>query len=185
VLPEFFAAIKTEDKTMQVHTHPESGETITGTRLAAGAILQQNDRYNSSDGKWRPCNHTAGHRIEPNCTTIWVRPNVGLSENARTLLGYLNSRGGESYGCIAERQDVYYVLPTSTWNWDGRFELQHVEHPQCIQELVDYGYLTFGKYNVRNPESDYATSKFNGTNEVYTLTKEGKREGARILAESK
>lgn len=168
---------------MQVQTHPQSGISITGMRLAAGAILRQDDQYDSSDGKWRTCNHVTGSVLQPGCTTVWVRPEAVISENARLLLGYLNLRGDDLYASIGKRGGTYYVLPTPTWNWDGRFELKWVQHPECIQELVDYGYLALGEHDVRRSESDYATSGLYATNEVYTLTDDGKKEGARLLAQ--
>lgn len=167
---------------MQTHLHPRSGASLTGMRLAAGAILRADDQYDSSDGQWRACNHVDGNILQPRCTTYWVRPNIEFSENARVLLGYLNSHGGDLYACIAERNGRHYVLPRPDFNWDGRMELQYVQHPECVQELVDYGYLTLGEHDVRNSESDYATSGLYATNKVYTLTDEGKQEGARLLS---
>jgi hypothetical protein len=167
-----------KEKTMQEHIHPQSGATLSGMRLAVGAILRQDDRYDSSDGKWRSCNHTAGNKIEPGCTTVWVRPNVSLSDHAMVLLCVLARREEGRASYISERDGVQYLLPTPTWNWDGRVALKSLRHPECVQELVDYGYLALSKHEIKNPDSDYAVCRMGAKNEVYSLTEEGKKEAA-------
>lgn len=165
---------------MQVQTHPQSGVPIVGMKLAEGAILQEGDVYDSTVGVWEQC-PCPGLELKAT-STFWVRPRAELSENARLLLDYLNLRGGDFYGCIAERNGTYYVIPSPNFNWDGRIDVesQRVQHPECVQELVGYGYLAFGEHAVSNWQSDYATVWEGHQNRVYTLTDEGKREGSKI-----
>lgn len=169
---------------MLTHSHPVSGATILGTRLAPGSEIRADDVYDSSDGKWRTCSHVVANKLQPGCTTIWVRQ-TPLSDDARTLLGYLNQGvWGSKNTCIGERNDSFFVIPSPTFNWDGRFDIysKQVAHPECVQELVDHGYLVLGKYNIHRSESDYAACELYGTNRAYTLTDEGRQKGKEILA---
>ncbi len=171
---------------MQVHVHPRSGVVIEGVRLPPGSILRANDKYDSSDGKWREWGYAIGLIIRPGCETYWVRQPGPLSENARILLGYLHlSPPWGSLSCIGERNGSFYVIPSPTFNWDGRFDMEskRVLHPECVQELVDHGYLQFAAYDARNWISDYSTVWEGHENQVYTLTDEGKLAGARLLPE--
>ena len=164
---------------MQIHVHPRSGAIIEGVRLPHGGVIRQDDRYDSSDGRWRTCSHVVGNAIQPGCTTVWVRQ-TPLSDNARTLLGYLNLKPWGEKTCIGERRGNYYVIPSPTFNWDGGFDIEakRVVYPECVQELVDHGYLAFGEHEARNWMSDYSTVWDGHENRVYTLTDEGMREGA-------
>lgn len=150
---------------MQILVHPISGTTILDVQLSPGTTIGENDKYDSTDGKWRENGWVAGLTIQPGCTTIWVRQPDPLSDNARTLLSYLNLHGGDSFGCIGERNGTLYVIPSPLFNWDSRImiESQRIQHPECVQELVDHACLVFDGV-------------------VYTLTDEGKREGALLLA---
>ena len=165
---------------MEVQVYPQNGAPFAGMKLAKGAILQQDDVYNSTAGVWEQC-PCPGLKLGAT-STIWVRPRTELSENARLLLGYLNLRGGDLYGCIAERNGTYYVIPSPSFNWDSRLELLRVRYPECIRELVDYGYLTYGEHPTAEWHPDYSPAGICVSNSVYTLTEEGKHEGANILA---
>jgi hypothetical protein len=170
---------------VQVLTHPLSHTTIVGVRLPPGTKIRENDKYDSTRGTWETGDSIAGLTIEPGCQTIWVRQPGPLSENARILLGYLNSHRFNVFNCIGERRGNFYVIPSPTFNWDGRFDIgsQRVQHPACVQELVDHGYLAFGRHGATNWMSDYSTVWENHQNRVYTLTDEGKKEGLRLLVQ--
>ncbi len=167
---------------MQTHTHPISGVVIQGVRMPAGTTIRETDRYDSSTGKWSSGFSAAGLVIQPGCATVWVRQPGPLSENARVLLGYLNLRGGDLYGCVALRDGKHYVVPGPHWNWDGRFDLKVVTHPECLQELVDHGYLALDRRPVFKGNSDYSTARPDGMNDTYLLTEEGKKKGVEILS---
>ena len=96
-----------------------------------------------------------------------------LSENSRMLLEHLRSLGD---ACVGERHGTHYIIPKPSFNWDGRLAPPRVEHPECLQELVDGGYLIFGEHDVGNPTSDYATMCWGHQNRVYSLTKKGRQE---------
>jgi hypothetical protein len=166
---------------MQIVEHSRSGNLIVGLSLAVGAILQPGDVYDSTQGIWEEC-PCPGVRLRAT-STKWVRPRAILSENARVLLGYLNLRGDNRYNCIAQRGGRYYVIPSPNFNWDGRYELKHVQHPECIQELTDFGYLTIGEHPTSDWHADYSPANIDDANLVYTLTDLGKLEGAKILAQ--
>ncbi len=159
---------------MEIHRHPESGVEIAGLRLAPGAILATGDVYSSNMGNWEPC-PVPGLRLE-NSPTLWVRPKARLSEKARRILAYLVQPNQFfkhiSKGCC---------IPSPGYNWDGRLELPRLLHPECVKELTDYGFLSFGIHPVSSPHPDHSPSGLSGVNEVYSLTEEGKREGAKIL----
>lgn len=170
---------------MQTLTHPRSGATILGVQLPPGTEIGKNDYYDSSDGKWRTAGLIAGGTVPVGNHVIWIRQPGPLSENARILLGYLNSHRFGVFNCIGERNGAFFVIPSPTFNWDGRFDIesQRVRHPECVQELVDHGYLAFGEHEACNWMSDYSTVWDGHKNRVYTLTGDGKREGARPLAQ--
>jgi hypothetical protein len=165
---------------MQTLTHPCSGATIEGVRLPPGSKIREDDKYDSGRGTWETADHASGLRIESGCTTIWVRQPGPLSGNAKILLGYLAQKPWGERTCIGERDGSYYVIPSPTFNWDGRFgiEAMRVVHPECVQELVDHGYLAFGKRDAANWYSDYSTVGAEHQNHVYTLTDEGKKASA-------
>lgn len=128
---------------MQRHVHPVSGEVITGIQLVEGAILRDEDVYDSTTGKWERLPIMTGGRLSQT-RTIWVRPQ-GISDEARHLLMILSVRGGNLYHCIAERSGIYYHIPVPDFDWDTRVQTNRVQHPRAIQELVDCGYLSVEK----------------------------------------
>ena len=168
---------------MQTITHPHSGATIEGIRLSPGSKIREDDWYNSSDGKWRAAGLIADCQVPKGDHVIWVRQTT-LSDDARTLLGYLNLKVYGKQTCIGERNGNYYVIPSPTFNWDGRFDIEAkcVRYPDSVQELADHGYLTRGEHDIRRSESDYAVCELYGTNYAYTLTAEGTQKGKEILA---
>jgi len=57
------------------HKHPISGIEIKGTRLPAGTILQNTDRYDSTIGKWEKCpTQSVGESVPEGDHVIWIRP---------------------------------------------------------------------------------------------------------------
>ncbi len=144
---------------MGAHIH-QPREGIFGMRLAPGAILRNYDLYLSTTGRWDRC-PCPGVVLE-NTEVIWIRPG-GIPENVRGLLCDLTSCGGDLYGCVMERNGAYYIVPDPTWNGDSRTQIKRVEHPEYLQDLIDYGYLAV-----------------NQEDRVYTLTDEGKHEGVRL-----
>ncbi len=169
---------------MQTLTHPHSGATILGVRLPPGTKISEKDLYDSSDGKWRSADLIAGGKVPVGDHVLWVRQPGPLSENARTLLGYLCHQPWGEKTCIGEHNRSFHVIPSPTFNWDGRFDIEamRVRHPECVQELVDHGYLAVGKHDATNWMSDYSTVWENHQNQIYVLTDEGKQKGKEILA---
>lgn len=159
---------------MQTHVHPRTGAAIEGVRLPPGSIISKRDWYDSSDGKWRKAGHVAGITLERGCTTIWVRQPKKLSINACTLLDYLKTQPWGKKTCIGERDRTFYVIPSPTFNWDGRIDIEamRVMHPECVQELIDNGHLAFSEEEATNWLSEYATVRDKHKNRVYTLTNE-------------
>ena len=169
---------------MQTIAHPRSGATIEGVRLPPGSKIREDDQYDSSDGKWREAGLIAGGKVPLGDHVVWVRQPGPLSENAHILLGYLCQKPWGEKACIGERDRSFHVIPSPTFNWDGRFDIEamRVRHPECVRELFDHGYLTFATHSAANWMSDYATVWENHQNRVYTLTDEGKQKGKEILA---
>ncbi len=166
---------------MQTLTHPQSGATILGTQLPPGTTIKGDDYYDSNDGTWRTAHLIAGGKVPIGDHVVWVRQSGPLSDNARTLLGYLCQMPWGEKTCIGERNCAFYVIPSSTFNWDGRLAIRSV-HSECVQELFDHGLLAFGEYEAANWTSDYSTVWESHQNQVYILTDEGKQKGKEILA---
>lgn len=124
---------------MQRHVHPVSGEVIEGIRLVEGAVLREEDVYDSTTGKWEagPC---AGLTLQ-NTRTIWVRPQ-NLSGDAKALLVALTYYKGELFATIGKRDSQYWLIPTADFDWDPRVGLKSIRHPELLRELVDFGYLS-------------------------------------------
>lgn len=58
---------------IKVHFHPlDPTQTVLGERLLPGDIIQAEDVYDSTCGKWikSPC---PGLMLQEGCTTYWVR----------------------------------------------------------------------------------------------------------------
>jgi hypothetical protein len=55
-----------------VHEHPRSGERIPGRRLQPGEKIHEDDRYDSSSGRWERAS-CPGLVIGEGCATYWVR----------------------------------------------------------------------------------------------------------------
>jgi hypothetical protein len=168
----------------QTLAHPISGATIFGIRLVPGTKIGENDKYDSTDGKWRTAGLSAGGEVPVGNHVMWVRQPSLLSDKARTLLDYLCQRPWGERTCIGERSQNFYIIPGPTFNWDGRFDIEamRVQHPECVQELVDHGYLVFGEYEACNSMSDYSTVGESYQNSIYTLTHQAKKKGEEILA---
>lgn len=100
-----------------------------------------------------------------------------LSDNAHSLLGYLNTKPWGTKTCIGEHNGKPCFIPSPSFNWDGRYDVQamRVLHPECVQELVDHGYLSFAEYEAANWSADYATVWQGHMNRVFTLTEEGEK----------
>jgi hypothetical protein len=98
---------------------------------------------------------------------------IEMSEEARNLLGYLNARGGDFFAHVAERNGMYYVIPSPTFNWDSRIQLPQVQHPEAVQELETLGFLKQAQHQAKNPHIDYSPNGVKGNN-VFSLTKKGK-----------
>ncbi len=167
---------------MQTLVHPFSGAIIEGVQLPPGSVIREGDKYDSSDGKWRVAHLAAGSKVPRGNHVVWVRQPSPLSDNGRVLLDYLNLKPWGEETCIGERNGAFYIIPSPTFNWDGRFDIvaKRVVHPECIQELVDHGYLAFNEQEVANWMSEYAAVWYGHKNRIYRLTEEGRREGARL-----
>lgn len=170
---------------MQTLAHPRSGATIEGVRLPPGSAIRKDDMYDSSDGKWRTADLVAGGKVPVGDHVIWVRQPGPFSDNARTLLGYLSLQPWGEQTCIGERNNSFYVIPSPTFNWDGRFDIEamRVAHPECVQELIDHGYLAFGEHEATNWISDYATVWDGHKNRIYVLTDDGGAKGKEITSQ--
>lgn len=157
---------------METHIHPRSGVTIEGVRMLPGVTIRASDLYDSTRGKWEYADNVAGLTIQPGCQVIWVRQPGELSENARDLLEYLNQRVWGKRTCIGEQNGGFYVIPGPQFNWDGRFDIEseRVMHPECVEELVDHGFLAPYAAYVVGWMSDYATALHRHKNRVYLLT---------------
>lgn len=101
-----------------------------------------------------------------------------LSPHAEVLLGYLYTSGGMT--CIGERSGIFYIIPSPTFNWDGRLDLPRVRHPECVPELVIAGYLSFETRGVSNPNHEYSGAAEGSINHVYLLTEAGKQVAAKL-----
>ncbi len=158
---------------MHTYVHPRSQAPIIGMRLAAGAVLQQGDVYDSTTGTWEAC--TSPGVALGKTETIWVRPGADLSNNARELLARLVRKGSTT--CLVKRQRDrnYYVTSNPGHNWDGRMGHTYVKHPECVQELVEYGLLVRGEHAVENWHADCSECAPDAINETFTLTEEGSR----------
>jgi len=117
------------------HIHPVSGKKISGIILGPGALLLQTDVFASTSGRWEHIPNP-NIRISPEGSgAVIVRPNVTLSEDAKTLLIYLIN---EDY-LLAYRQ-MWIVVPTPRWAYDGRMQWQ-VRNPSAACELVELGFV--------------------------------------------
>ncbi len=163
---------------MYTQTHPKSGLQIEGVRLPAGSVILDTDHYNGSSGGWLRAGPATGLKIEHGCKTVWVRSVGPLSADARTLLAYLRSMPQGPKTCIGRRRGGYYVIPSPTFNWDGRIDIEskRVEHPECVVELALHGYIEEGEYAISHPESDYAAVGNNLFNTAFVLTDSGQAE---------
>ncbi len=159
--------------------HPKSGKIVEGLRLVPGAVFREEDLYTSTSGDWEPCPMDVSEGVELKQTpAIWIRPG-NLSEPARTLLAVLSDPKA-FYSCAIESTRGTVAAPAPHWNHDGRWDLPIILHPECLQELVDVGYLKFGEHPIKNWESDYAVCRPEGTNKAYTVTEIGKRKGEEL-----
>lgn len=154
---------------MHTHTHPRSGLPIKGLLLASGALLRPEDKYACSSGRWEIC--PIPGLILDRTQTVWVRPEARLSDRARTLLLCLTAQAPIYSRYVAQRPwKSYAIVPSAHFNWDPRIETPVVEHPECIQELVDFGYLEYGEYSM----------PYDGLNCIFALTDLGKSVAAKL-----
>jgi hypothetical protein len=146
---------------MQEHQHPQSGVIFKGVRLVKGAVLQEIDYYASTSGTWAPC--ACPGIVIKESHTMWVRPRE-LSEHSRQLLRHLIT---SSWSSVTRRSKYseWVRVPESRFNWDPRVETPAVAYPGCLQELVDYGFLSVEV----------------GDNPIYTLTDAGKQAAQEFL----
>ncbi len=64
-------------KELKVYNYPNMENSVVGYELETGDILQQNDVYNSSSGKWEKCPCPGLMiQIERDSSVIWVRPDI-------------------------------------------------------------------------------------------------------------
>jgi hypothetical protein len=168
---------------MQTIKHPHSGQTIVGVRLLPGTTLKKGDKYDGARGVWDELGQDNGLIIAPGCTTVWVRQPGPFSDNARNLLRFLN-RHLNGWDTIARRRGVFYVVPKPEFNWDGRIDIESTKvlFPECVDELVDHGYLAPSVAIVANWHPDYSECEPAGLNQVWTLTDEGREQGKKLRA---
>ncbi|PIT88526.1 MAG: hypothetical protein COU29_01955 [Candidatus Magasanikbacteria bacterium CG10_big_fil_rev_8_21_14_0_10_36_32] len=70
-------------KEKELHTHPKNpNEKIFGQRLQAGDIVEEDDVYDSSSGKWEVC-PCPGLTLQESVNTYWVRPDGITAEQKR------------------------------------------------------------------------------------------------------
>ena len=121
---------------MQSFVHPVSGKTVSGARLAPGAILVSSDLYDSSAGGWERC-PVPGLALGISATQ-WVRERE-ISLEARLLLAHLASQPTGTFTHIRNG----LLVPFRDQSHDPRIDTPRVLQPQCIEELARYGYLSF------------------------------------------
>ncbi len=158
---------------MGVYEHPEGGGIICGMQLVPGAILRPGDVYASTTGAWEEC--PCSGAMLGSVTSIWVRPEVDLSDEGLGVLTDLMRLGGD--WCVAMRHRKFYRVPDPEWNWDERLDPAEITCGECIQELVDFGLLKSMICPVGGASSDYATVVWGKSeNQVFCLTEAGRRE---------
>lgn len=158
---------------MRIYEHPKSQKLVYGMQLAPGAILQRGDVYASTTGEWETC--PCPGAMLGSVTSIWVRPEVGLTNDALSVLVSLIRLGGE--WCVAVRRLTFYLIPGPGWNWDGRLQPVEISCGECIQELVDFGFLESMTHLVEDINGDYAAVAWRDSeNHVFLLTDAGRRE---------
>lgn len=155
---------------MNEFIHPRSSRPIHGMRLGPGTKLRETDQYDCSDGSWRPAGEWAGTMLQSKCPTVWVRPGVELSPEGRELLRYL-SHHPPSYG-LTTRGSRWIVIPSAKWKYDGRMEWK-VMHPECVPELIDYGFIAPQPVNLSPEELGWERSWPQPDDEIYHLTEAG------------
>ncbi len=143
---------------MPIHLHPETQIPIAGMILRPGATLQENDWYASTDGKWQLC-PIPGLILQAGCNVMWVRPCVELSLEAKSLLAEL-----APYNFCLTHHIHWKMIPSPAWKYDGRMDWELL-HPECVQELLDYGFLEL------HPEDP----------SVYQLSEAGRTVGKELL----
>ena len=117
--------------------HLNRYERMPGMRLAPGAaIIQKGDVYSAPNGVWMP-SLKVGHVIEPTTPSIWVRPGVSLSGEARAFLVKMINFDL----CVTKRDWEWTVISASPY---ARF-VERINWPcpcpMYIEELRDYGFI--------------------------------------------
>jgi hypothetical protein len=120
------------------HQHPKSSVLVTGMRLAQGAVLREDDVYDSTSGTWERC--PAPGLVLGSTPTVWVRP-TGLSQEGLLLLAYLAERKYLLTKPLHESYWRWKMIPSPGWKNDGRMDWP-VQHPQCVQDLIEFGFIT-------------------------------------------
>ena len=58
----------------ELHTHPKDpSQVVYGERLKAGEVIQPNDVYDATSGKWEEAPFFSGMVLQEGCQTYWVR----------------------------------------------------------------------------------------------------------------
>lgn len=155
---------------MYTHIHPLSGEQIVGLRLASGTRFQGGDKYDSSTGKWEDCPCIIG-TVPKGDHVRWVRPNATLSANGKLLLGYLASTKN-----LLTYVHWWKSIPSPKWRHDGRMDWK-VTHPECVQELIDFGFvepIPASEINYGTSYDSNAIFRIPQENEIYRVSDAGK-----------
>lgn len=105
-----------------------------------------------------------------------------LSNHAIILLKYLVGLGGR--WCIGQLHGTYQVIPSPTFNWDGRYEAR-VLQPESIPELVQQGFLIVEVHTACNCDSDHSSVSSGHKNRVHVLTDAGREYSARLTGKQK
>ena len=77
--------------------HPLSGIPVFGELLKPGDELKEGDVYPSSSGQWQNC-PVLGLKIQPGCTTIWVRPEM-TNELHMLCIDHIHLCDSNQVGC--------------------------------------------------------------------------------------
>jgi len=145
---------------VQQHIHPISATPIEGMSITAGAVLRKTDVYDSTTGKWEPVPPAlVGSTLQKGHGAFFIRPNTELSDDGKAFLANL------VWGnLLLTYRNWWIVIPSLEWKYDGRMDWQ-VLCPDCIPELVSYGYV--------EPHPDDPA--------VYQLTDKGRSTGKALL----
>lgn len=139
------------------HLHPDTRVALNGILLGEGAMLRGSDLYASTDGTWQQC-PIPGLFIKQGCKVSWIRHDK-LSSEAKSLLAYLIQ-----WNFYLTERHWWIVIPSPKWQHDSRMDWK-VLHPECVQELREYGLIHQYPYDEN----------------VYELTDAGRLTGKQLL----